>query len=386
MAATIELKGLSRTKRRLIFGFSLLLFIVAVPVSVFYAIGYRFDFSDKLDSIKSVGGMYVRNDVQNTEMFIDDTPVKDMRIFQKAAYIQNLEEGMHRIHVQGALVQTWVKELPVYAHFVTELASFNLPKVPQIRIITQLNDTATGKGVVFENATSTVFSFASTTNQLRLATTSKKVVKTNTFATSTEYVYIKSLFASSTQEKVLLQQLKNPIKKTSFDVATTDARAIIATTTKTWRNFKLYEQGSDVYISWQGDAQSVPYYYCVEHFSPEKTALEYGTHVYKALIEQFASTTKPSDFEEQRVCRDSIRIDNENKKVLWFDFYPDSTDIILMLLDDGLYAVEVDDRAWQNIQPIYPGKNIDVIQNGGSIYVHDGKYFVEVFTEVQVPQ
>ncbi len=386
MAPTIELKGLSRTKRRLIFVFSLLIFVVAVPISVFYAIGYRFDFSDKLDSIKSVGGMYVRNDVPNTKMFIDDKPVEDMRIFQKAAYIQNLEEGMHRIHVQGDAVQTWVKELPVYAHFVTELTSFNLPKVPQVRIITQFTDTTTGKGVVFEHATSTRFGFASTTNALRFATTSKKAVKTNAFATSSEYVYIKSLFASSTEQKALLEQLQNPIRKTSFNMATSDAKAIIATTTKSWRNFKLRESGTDVYMSWGGDMQSVPYYYCVDHFSIDTTAAEYGEHVYNALLVKLGTTTEPKEHEGERVCRDRIRIDNENKEVLWFDFYPDSTDVVLMLLDDGLYAVEVDDRAWQNIQRIYPGKNLDVIQNAGSIYVHDGAYFVEVFTEVPSQQ
>jgi hypothetical protein len=386
MAPTIELQGLSRTKRRIIFVCSLVLFVIAVPISVFYAIGYRFDFSDKLNSIKSVGGMYVRNDVENTEMFVDDKPVDDMRIFQRAAYIQNLEAGMHRIHIQGDGVQTWVKELPVYAHFVTELAGFNLPKVPQIRIITQWNDVATGKGIVFEEATSTRFAFASTTNSLRLATTTKLSLKNNTFATSTEYIFIKSLLASSTEEKELLLKIKSPVTKKSFDVATSDAEAIIATTTKSWRNFRLSEQGTDVYMSWDGDKESVPYYYCVDHFSEENTALEYGTHVFNALIAQFASTSKLSDYEEKRVCRERIRIDNENKKVSWFDFYPDSTDIVLMLLEDGLYAVEVDDRAWQNMQLLYPGKNLDVVQNGGSIYIHDGKYFIEVFTELPVQQ
>ena len=172
------------------------------------------------------------------------------------------------------------------------------------------------------------------------------------------------------------------MKKPSFDIATTEAKAIIATTTKSWRNYRLSERGSDVVMSWHGDKHAVPYYYCVDHFSTTQTAKEYGAHVYKALITQFGTTSKPSDYKGQRVCRNGIRIDNENKKVLWFDFYPNSTDLVLMLLEDGLYVVEVDDRAWQNIQLLYPGKNLDVIQNGGSIYVHDGKYFLEVLTEV----
>jgi hypothetical protein len=53
-----------------------------------------------------------------------------------------------------------------------------------------------------------------------------------------------------------------------------------------------------------------------------------------------------------------------------------------MHLSDGLYAVEVDDRAWQNTQLLYPGTDIHVVQDGGRIYVQDGEYYLEVFTEI----
>jgi hypothetical protein len=68
--------------------------------------------------------------------------------------------------------------------------------------------------------------------------------------------------------------------------------------------------------------------------------------------------------------------------VQWFDFYADSSDIILMHLQDGLYAVEVDDRAWQNTQLIYPGEDLEIVHDGGKIYVKDGEYYLEVFTEI----
>jgi hypothetical protein len=152
MTPSMEMKPLSQKKRRFVFLLSLTLFVLAVPFSVFYAIGYRFDFTNELTSITSVGGMYVRNDTVNTEMFVNDEPVRDMRVFQRAAYIQNLVAGMHRLHVQGSDVQTWVKVLPVYAHYVTEVSSFNMPKVPQIRLITRWNNPADGRAVVFEAA------------------------------------------------------------------------------------------------------------------------------------------------------------------------------------------------------------------------------------------
>jgi len=359
---------------------SLLLFVIAVPVSVFYAIGYRFDFSDEFDSIKSVGGMYVRNDVPNTEMFINNEPVVDMRVFQRAAYIQNLEAGMHRIHVQGENVQTWVKELPVYAHFVTEVASFNLPKVPQIRLVTRWNDQLTGQGIVFDKATSTQFSFASTTNALRFSTSTA----TSSYAANPEYTYLQVLFASSSELQAAVEELNNPTRKKqfTFDVPTSSAQALLATTTKNWRDFFLYKNEEEVFISWNGDQQDVPYYYCIEYQGEKITTKEYGAHILKALEAQFAATITSLPPVGERICRSSIRIDRLNQEVVWFDFYPDSTDIVLMQLQDGLYAVEVDDRAWQNTQLLYPGKNLQVIQDGGRIFIKDSNQYLEVFTEI----
>lgn len=380
MTPSIQVKPLSQNKRRVVFGLSLLLFACAVPVFVLYAIGYRFDFNDTLTTIKSVGGMYIRSDVANTEMFINDEPVTDMRVFQKAAYIQNLDAGMHRIHTQGASVQTWVKELPVYPHFVTEAASFNLPKNPQIRIITPWRNTITGAEIILEQATSTKFHFASTTNALEFSTTTA----TSLLEVNTEYVFIESLFASSTElKKVLAQQQEDATKRPfTFNISTSSQQIAIATTTKKWRDFTLYKNEEDVFVSYTGDMNKIPYYYCVTYSGEKQTAFEYGLHVYSSLKEQLASTTDLSHSIGDRLCRNTIRIDRLNQEVQWFDFFANNTDIVLIQLEEGLYAVEVDDRAWQNTQLLYPGTNLEVLQDGGRIYVHDGKYFVEVFTEI----
>lgn len=374
----IEVKPLGRTKRHLVFILSLVLFVVAVPVSVFYAIGYRFDFSDNLDNIKSVGGMYVTNETDDTEMFIDNEPVEDMRVFRRAAYIQNLEAGIHRIHVQGDSVQTWVKDLPVYAHFVTEVASFNVPEVPQVRVITPWVDPVTDEGVVLSlAATSSDLSFASTTNTIWYrATTSTSSLRANT-----EYTYVKSLFASSTEQRKILERLSIPRQRFGFDVPTT-TQAAVATTTKQWRDVTLFKKDEEVIIAWEGDQNDIPHYYCIRYLGEKRTTLEYGKHVYEALKEQAASITDLDDMEGERICRMSIRIDRLNQEVLGFDFYPDSTDIVLMHLRDGLYAVEVDDRAWQNTQILYPGTDINVVLDGGRIYVQDGDYYLEIFTEI----
>ena len=386
MTPTVEIKPLSQKKRLFVFVLALVVFVVAVPISVFYAIGYRFDFTGditnfaNITNIKSVGGMYIRNDTPNTAMFVDDEPVRDMRLFQKAAYIQNLEAGMHRIHVQGVGVQTWVKNLPVFAHFVTEASSFNLPKVPQIRIITQWSDPITNIGVLTDHATTTQFAFASSTTILEYATSSA----TSSLIANPEYTFVKSLFASSTQLRNLLadKAAATTKKRFTFDVATTSLIGVDATTTKVWRDTTLFEKNNKVFIAWHGDANHIPHYYCLTYVGEKKTSAQYGVDVYSSLSDEFASTTLLSSLVGQRVCRKEIQIDDLGQKVSWFDFYPNSTDIVLMQLEDGLYAVEADDRGWQNVQQLYPGKDIHVIQESGNIYINDGDYYLQVFTEI----
>ena len=87
-------------------------------------------------------------------------------------------------------------------------------------------------------------------------------------------------------------------------------------------------------------------------------------------------------FAGDRVCRIDIRIDRKWQEVIWFDFLPNRSDLVLMLLEDGLYVVEIDDRSWQNVQLLYPGTDLVVLLDAGRVMVKDGEYILEVFTDL----
>ncbi len=67
--------------------------------------------------------------------------------------------------------------------------------------------------------------------------------------------------------------------------------------------------------------------------------------------------------------------------ILRFDFYPDNSDLVVLTLEDGIYVEEIDDRGWQNIQPLYLKANIDMRVHDSHIYVKDGLYFFEVMLD-----
>jgi hypothetical protein len=285
---------------------------------------------------------------------------------------------MHRVHVQGDNVQTWVKVLPVHAHFVTEVASFNVPKIPRVRLVTKWLDKTTGQSVVFAGVSTTTTS-ATVVNDLLVSTTTA----TTSLQLNPEYTYIQSVFDSAALvEKNIQAQKKPPVEKqTTFNVPTSSARVIIATTTKINSDFALVQKADEVVMKYTGDSKNIPYYYCVQYQDNKQVAREYGLHVAESIAVQIGTSTK-NDAVDTRVCRTEIRIDRLQQNVDWFDFYPESTDLVLVLLQDGLYVVEVDDRAWQNTQLLYPGTDLEVVIDGERIFVAEGEQFLEVETEL----
>jgi len=381
MISRPTVEPLPRSHRRHIFWLCLVIFCVALPSLWFYTTGYRFEWNGKDHTIVGVGGLYISTDMSSPHFFVDEAEVTNFRLFRKASYIQNLIEGKHSVHVQGDGVQTWTKDLPINSYIVTEAFSFNLPIVPRVRPITPYT-TSTGTAV-FQITNGSPIPFARATTTVAVIATTTKA--TTTLIADTEYTFVKSLFASTTASTTLAQKIVKTVEQglRNGEVATTTA-----TTTKEWRNVRLYEGDGDVYATWLGSADKIPYYYCVDTVSATTTASEYGTHVYAGLIDSAmrqGSTTRSAavaSIEGQHACRDRIRVDRKWQQVHWFDFYPNSTDLVLMLLDDGLYVVEIDDRSWQNTQLLYGGTDLKVVLDGGRIYVNDHGYYAEVFTSL----
>lgn len=357
----------------------LFLFIVLVPLLVLYATGYRFNIFNIEGTFRVVGGLYITTNVEDANIVMNDEPVEDVRIFQRAAYIQNVPDGVHEVYVEAPGVTTWVKELPVFAHLVTEAKSFNMPEVPQVRVITEWVHATTGASILSVPTTSTPFAKASTSNLFFISTSTA----TSSYVPNTEYAYVESLFGTSTESQT--SRAAEILNLRNLGTQSTSTATTTATTTKQLHNTLLYEVDGEVYVSWLGDRRSIPYYYCVNYEGATTTAALYGEHVYKQLAEQLSSTTDltKKTGKDEILCRSTIRIDRGYSEVTWFNFVPDNRDLVLMLLDGGLYVVEADDRAWQNMQLLYPGNDLKVVVDGRSIYVQDGNYLLEVSTQLQ---
>lgn len=378
MTNRTKIEPLPYKTRQRTFSFLILVFIVAIPFLYLYATGYRFDFA-KPTNFVSTGGMYVAVDRAGAEIFIDGELVRETRTFRKAFYAQNLDAGTHRVHVQKAGYHTWVKELPVSKRLVTEAEAFNLPLVPQVRVITEWQS-ATGSMIVRAPVTN-----ASTTNVILATTTTA----TTTFLVNTEYRTLREHFgttSTSSVKETTAQQIKDLLR----GVATSSTDVIEeATTTVQAGGVKLFESNGDVYASWVGEFEQMPYYYCAPDFPAYSTTTSTTTELTASAIKTLAvQDTVPEEDPELMhpvqtvpkdvICEPTIRIDRKGEEVQHFEFLPGSTDFVILVLIEGIFVVEIDDRGWQNAQPLILGQHLKIYTENGNIFVYDGTLIYQV--------
>lgn len=365
----------------------LVLFIISLPFLYLYATGYRFDLGTFGQNIVSTGGIYIDVERTGAEIYIDGELVRETRTFRRAFYAQNLDPVTHRVHVQKEGHHTWVKELPVTAHLVTEAQAFNLPLVPQVRVIAPWQ-TATGSAVVRESIL-----FASTTNEVVATTTTA----TTTLTRNGEYDTLVRLFATTTPTTTptaaqnVARRIESLIEAPQATTSTSTEET--ATSTKESGGVRLYRVGDDVYATWVGSFEQMPYYYCADDFPPYSTSTATTTRVREVRTEATAvesALEREGEVSEESVyvhpvqtvspdiaCDPTIRIDRKWQMVRSFDFVPNSNDFVIMGLERGVYVVEIDDRSWQNVQPIMEGEGLDFRIENGRVLLFDGALIYE---------
>ncbi|OGG86096.1 hypothetical protein A2392_01385 [Candidatus Kaiserbacteria bacterium RIFOXYB1_FULL_46_14] len=370
-----QVQPLSYRHRFLFFYLLLGIFVLSLPFLFLYATGYRLSSIGIGGNLVSTGGIYVATERSGAQIFIDDELVRETRIFRRAFYAQGLDAMTHKVYVQKADHHTWVKELPVYPHIVTEAQAFNLPLVPKVRLITKWQTQA---GVAVLTSTSDILDGASSTNQILF----EPRASTTTLVMNQEYAQLLKEFESpEVKEESVLDRARSNL--------TGESATSTATTTKEWRGVRLYQQDDEVYASFIGNREEMPYYYCAEDFprwegatatstasTKRNLALAYGT------LEKTAETNEldlpVQEIPDEVTCDPVILIDNKGEAISHFDFFPNSVDLVIIATKSGIYVTEIDDRSWQNRQPLLLGKDLSFRVIGSSVYAYDGKVIYQI--------
>mgnify|MGYP001224645742 CR=1 FL=1 len=375
-----QIELLSQRRRKLLFLSLVAVFLVALPSMIFYTTGYRLSFENDATSIVTTGGMYVTTDNLEVDVYLDEELVESPRLFQSAYYLQRVEEGKHRVVVQRSDLQTWVKDLPVDPRIVTEAAAFNMPLLPHVRPITEF---------VTEEDVPVFVGVASGTDMFPLATSTIPFVATSTTATSTfalneEFIFVESLFSTtSSSTQSVFERMLEEVERFRFATTTVATATEVVEEKVESGDLQLVEHDLDIYAVWNGEDKNIPYYFCISSQAGSTTAERYGEHVAVAFEEQALSTTTTIIIDSDRFCRREIKLDRLRQDVFFYDFFPINSDLVLLQLEDGLYVTEIDDRAWQNTQLLYPGDSIRVVTENNSIFIKEDDRYFELITQIE---
>ncbi len=127
------IKPLSRTVRlTYLFGLTIL-FIVLIPVVIFYATGYRVN--SGLGIFKT-GGILVQNQFSDTDVVLNGVLMKTTNIFQKSIFLDNLKPSSYSLEIKKAGYQPWHQNLTVSAEKISQTSAFILPDTFEIEEIT----------------------------------------------------------------------------------------------------------------------------------------------------------------------------------------------------------------------------------------------------------
>lgn len=329
------MKPLNKWKRRILLFSLLILFIVLTPWILLNSFGYKLD--DTFSIVKT-GGIYLHSDVPNTSLFINDKYIKNNGALLRNIFVQKLKpNSKYKVAVTKDDFHAWRKEIYVYPGLVSEGRVLMLPiEIEKTEIFPFFDEE--GEGV---HSPIPGFTKVSRTANGKIIPENKDYIDVVTLFEG-ENPYEQKVPEVIESENILNEEVEPEVPEYYIELGIKDPETLenlIETSDE-----MSWLQNGNIVLYWIDKMESIPYYYC--------------------------------GGEKERICNDEIVLD-WGDVIKKFDYYPDRNDVWVVLVNDGVYAVEVDPRSERNIQPVYLGSNLDfTISDSGRIFIKEkGAYF-----------
>jgi len=125
---------------------------------------------------------------------------------------------------------------------------------------------------------------------------------------------------------------------------TIDDKVILPTLTESERGrVGLWKEGMTIYAKWLKNEKSIPNYFC-----------------------------------RYEKCEDTVLVFESITDIKNFDFYPGREDVVLLSINAGIFAIEIDARKHQNFQPVYKGADPYFIIDNGQLYIKDNENLFKI--------
>lgn len=327
------MEPLSLRKRKFYLFGLILVFILFVPLLIFYAIGYRLD--DALSLIKT-GGVFIHTERSGSVIYINDEQAKNSSLLNKSVLVQDLRPDEYEVRVERDGYTSWKKTLSVYPEFVTEA-----------RVLMIKNDIKSEPIIYLDKLLQASSTYSTTTRDYA------KIV--DFFGLREEVV------ATSSKKDLLVSKVNQVTKK---DVATSSKIDEEISAHK-------YDQYSEIFEIKKADLIDVEFF-------------EQRNHVYWIEEGDFSvawigrSEDKPFYFCDQDKCEDKIVVDFE-EDITNFALLPGRDDAMFFLEGDKLLVTELDERSGRTILfPFGDMKIEDLHVDGQILYLLSDEIIFEV--------
>ncbi len=298
----------SKLKRNIMAGFFVLLFLFLAPIIIFYANGHIL--GDGF-SILPTGGIFIHSMDSGSKVFINDKLKITTSFFTRDYFLKNLRPGTYDILVTKDGYNEWFNQLTVYPNRVAESRVFMLLSKIELLEITEYLRSATS-----------------------LATTSDLTLSQDPLELNPEYELINNLFATSSLSKIKNKTVAtNTTEILDYPLGSKENPI-------TNRSLSLWRKNSDVYLSWTGNTDSSPKIFCTE-------------------------------VENNIICQETIKIYSFDKEIGDLDYFPNETEIIIVVIGSNIYAVEAENNPAKKLQLLYQGQKPTFRIFKNNIYIKD---------------
>ncbi|MEK7081447.1 MAG: PEGA domain-containing protein [Patescibacteria group bacterium] len=312
-------------KRRFYFYVLSLVFFLAIPVLIFYESGYRL--GDSFNFVKT-GGIYIYSPESGSEIYLNGDKIEETGFFLKDFFVDDLKPGKYSVLISKEKFWPWAKNVTIKEGMVAEAIAFLIPKDPEGETVP--------KNIEEANP-------AETETSGKTATTKKKP------EANPEYLRILSLFEEEkiNKEKVVKSNTlaKNPADESPATSSPEKTEEYIYEKVSPRGKVGLWREGNQILAKWLKSDRSLPYYFCEGN---------------------------------NENCREIIAIFNSASVVRSLDFYPGRDDVVVIAVENGIFAIEIDSRKTQNFQPIYKGVDPYFIIDGNTFYVKDKDAIIKI--------
>lgn len=309
---------LTKTKRRVLFYISIFIFALAVAPILLYSLGYRLSRDFK---IVKTGGIFIQASEAGADIFADSKH-KRTSLFGNGGLIKNLSPGIYKVSVEKEGFWKWKKNLDVASEEVTLRAVLLVPQNPEGKILG--TTTPQFKKIKPPYASVKKFWIIPKTDDFIILGEDRKFYKNK------EPFDLYGLWGTTTVE-ILLSKKESVFDETFSRVIYWDESYI----------HSYWFENPDQMPEWEKQSKTSPQDRWIDNSEPRVTKLFSTNNVIRAVAP-----------------------------------YPGWPDWLIVVISNGVFALEIDPSGGQNVFPIYQGKapKIVSIEQEKIIIFDDGRY------------